>query len=322
MLAVDLSRGLVRDAYHRAADGNCVILRYGTESFIYLAEWLSSDAVFFSTAIVLDPRPPHGFEGIRTVEVRVAVILRPNLPQGRITRRMSVMDIDRLVGLSFGFPNDIRRMNSCHYSSWFWANRPKPSPSSQSIQALLDDSMPSEIMFQAVMTERGANKSDGTLIIACSLPWFDIVREIERDPLFLQHFAQHHREFEEFVAGAYKRAGFDEVTLTPASGDGGRDVIAVKHGFGSIRFLDQCKAYSPGHVVTHNDVRAMLGVLQTDRNASKAIITTTSDFAPGVLSSDEFTPFTPHRLELKSGPQLIEWLKEINNSNPADAAPK
>jgi HJR/Mrr/RecB family endonuclease len=33
---------------------------------------------------------------------------------------------------------------------------------------------------------------------------------------------------EELVAGAYKRAGFEEVTLTPRSGDHGRDVIATK----------------------------------------------------------------------------------------------
>ena len=36
-------------------------------------------------------------------------------------------------------------------------------------------------------------------------------------------------------------------------------MIAIKPGFLSLRVLDQCKAYSPGHVVTANDVRAMAG---------------------------------------------------------------
>ncbi|NQU23091.1 MAG: hypothetical protein HQ567_17575 [Candidatus Nealsonbacteria bacterium] len=49
----------------------------------------------------------------------------------------------------------------------------------------------------------------------------------------------------------------------------------------------------------------------TDPNASKALITTTSDFQPQILSGTEFSPFIPHRLELKNGPQLLKWLNEI-----------
>jgi restriction system protein len=40
---------------------------------------------------------------------------------------------------------------------------------------------------------------------------------------------------EEIVAGAFKRARYDEVTLPPRSGDFGRDVIAVKHGVGCVK---------------------------------------------------------------------------------------
>jgi len=36
------------------------------------------------------------------------------------------------------------------------------------------------------------------------------------------------------IAGVYKESGFDEVTLTPRSGDFGRDVIAIK------KKLDKC----------------------------------------------------------------------------------
>jgi restriction system protein len=99
--------------------------------------------------------------------------------------------------------------------------------------------------------------------------------------------------------------------LTPASGDKGRDVIATKRGICSLRVLDQAKAYAPRHLVRHNDVRAMLGVLSVDQNASKGLITTTSDFEPGILSSGEFASFIPYRLELKNGEQLLKWLAKI-----------
>jgi restriction system protein len=82
----------------------------------------------------------------------------------------------------------------------------------------------------------------------------------------------------------------------------------------TIRILDQAKAYKPGHLVTHDDVRAMLGTLATDSNASKGVITTTSDFQPGILSGDEFERFLPYRLELKNGQQLTQWLSSIKNS--------
>jgi restriction system protein len=125
------------------------------------------------------------------------------------------------------------------------------------------------------------------------------------------------RKFEEFIAGAYRQTGWDEVTLTPASGDKGRDVIATKNGLCSIRVLDQAKAYAPGHLVTHNDVRAMLGVLSADQNASKGIVTTTSDFEPRVWSGDEFSRFRPYRLELKNGQQLLKWLSDISKEQQA-----
>ena len=150
----------------------------------------------------------------------------------------------------------------------------------------------------------GDKTSEGQLVTDVALPWLQIVHEIERDPQFLYQFVNDPRKFEEFIAATYRKAGWTEVILTPRSSDGGRDVIAVKRGYGSIRFLEQCKAYRHGNLVTHNDVRAMLGVLQTDANASKGIITTTSDFQPGIHTGSEFKPFMPHRLELKNGQQL------------------
>jgi len=112
------------------------------------------------------------------------------------------------------------------------------------------------------------------------------------------------------VAGAYSKAGFEEVIVTPRSGDRGIDVIAVKHGIGTVRIIDQVKAYRPGHLVTADDVRALLGVLHAD-NASKGFLTTTSDFAPKLPEDILLKPYIPSRLELVNGEKLLARLKEL-----------
>jgi restriction system protein len=138
-----------------------------------------------------------------------------------------------------------------------------------------------------------------------------VIAKAISDPEFLYHFSKHHREFEIFVADCYKIAGWTEVELTPQRSDGGRDVIATRHDVGTIRILEQTKAYAPRTQVTHDDVRAMIGVLSIDRSASKGIITTTSDFQPTVLGSPEFAPYMSSRLELRNGAMLREWLETL-----------
>jgi restriction system protein len=108
----------------------------------------------------------------------------------------------------------------------------------------------------------------------------------------------------------YTRAGFEEVTLTPRSGDHGRDVIAIKKGVGFIRVIDQVKAFKPPHLVTANDVRALMGVLQTD-GASKGCLTMTSDFAPKLKTDPLIVPLIPSRLELVNGTALFARLEEL-----------
>ena len=169
-----------------------------------------------------------------------------------------------------------------------------------------------ELLLQTEILHRGDKTVEGVLVRAVAIPWLEIVQHLNRDASFLFQFVKNPRKFEEFIAASYERAGFDEIVLTPQRGDGGRDVIATKNGWGSVRFLEQTKAYSPGHLVTHDDVRAILGALSTDQKASKALITTTSDFQPGILKADsEFAAFVPHRLELKNGTKTLEWIRSI-----------
>lgn len=154
----------------------------------------------------------------------------------------------------------------------------------------------------------GESTSEGRLIESVAIPWFDIISLIKDDLSIAYQIPP--EKWEEIVAGAYKRAGFDEVILTPRSGDFGRDVIAIKKGIGYVRIIDQVKAYKPGHLVKANDVRALIGVLHGDE-ASKGFLTTTSDFAPKIKDDPLITPFIPARLELINGTSLFKRLEEL-----------
>jgi restriction system protein len=165
----------------------------------------------------------------------------------------------------------------------------------------------SSVLLQTLVIPAGRT-SEGQLIKAVALPWFDIVALLRHNPRAA--FEIPPEKWEEIVAGAYKKAGFDEVTLTPRSGDHGRDVIAVKRGLGSVRVIDQVKAYTPPHLVTADDVRALMGVLQGDQ-ASKGFLTTTSDFAPRLSEDPLIRPFIPSRLGLINGTDLTARLREL-----------
>ena len=122
-------------------------------------------------------------------------------------------------------------------------------------------------------------------------------------------------KWEEIIAGAYKKAGFDEVVLTPRSGDYGRDVIATKRGIGLVRVIDQVKAFTPPRLVTADDVRALYGVLELDGSA-KGFLSTTSDFAPRIKHDLLLQKVIPSRIELINGPELFARLEELAEGKP------
>ncbi len=155
----------------------------------------------------------------------------------------------------------------------------------------------------------GERSNDGSLVRGVAIPWYDILSRLRRNPQEAHEIDP--RMWEEIIAGAYHKAGFDEVILTPRSGDKGRDVIATKNGVGSIRIIDQVKAYKPGHIVTAEEVRALIGVMSMDLSASKAVMTTTSAFAPKLTDDQLIKPLIPHRLELKPRDILLPWLEEL-----------
>jgi restriction system protein len=166
------------------------------------------------------------------------------------------------------------------------------------------------VVLQALVT-RETQVEEGFLVRAIEPAWAQIAALIAADPDAL--FKLTPQQLEELVAASYDKAGFDEVVLTPRSGDFGRDVIAVRKGWGSVRIVDQVKCFKPGHLVTANDVRALLGVLHSDPNATKGIVTTSSQFAPRIEKDPLISPQVPFRLELVDGPALRERLKALQS---------
>lgn len=238
-------------------------------------------------------------------EVPVGGIYRDFDPQKQETRGPELIVLSKGTVNGIGFNviqrrldgTEIRDMHFSMRNPVLWIN---DAPLGEAISA-------ANLLMQAVVLP-GARIESGRIIEAVAIPWFEIIKLLKADPKAAYQIAP--RKWEEIIAGAYKRAGFEEVILTPSSGDYGRDIIAVKHGICSVRIIDQVKAYKPGHFVTANDVRALLGVVEADK-ASKGCLTTTSDFAPRLAEDILLKPYMPARIELVNGVQLLDRLDKL-----------
>jgi restriction system protein len=168
------------------------------------------------------------------------------------------------------------------------------------------------LLLQTVIVP-GAQTAEGRLIEAIPVPWFEIIAFLKTDPRIA--FQLSWEKWEEIIAGVYKKAGFDEVVLTPRSDDYGRDVIATKRGIGLVRVIDQVKAFTLPRLVTADDVRALYGVLELD-GAGKGFLSTTSDFAPRIKNDLLLQKVIPSRIELINGPELFARLEELAEGKP------
>ena len=63
------------------------------------------------------------------------------------------------------------------------------------------------LLLGTTLLDIGPETDQGVIVKAAALPWFEILREIEKNPEFLSEFVTSPRKFEEFIAGAYEQAG-------------------------------------------------------------------------------------------------------------------
>jgi len=115
------------------------------------------------------------------------------------------------------------------------------------------------------------------------------------------------REFEEFVAEILQGLGFESVTLTPPSGDGGRDIFATQRVNGISYLVNfECKRYAQNRKVGPRILRNLLGVCETPKTqANLGVLVTTSTFTSGakeLIVADT-------RLDGKDFDDLVAWVK-------------
>lgn len=117
------------------------------------------------------------------------------------------------------------------------------------------------------------------------------------------------RKFEELIAAILHDKGY-EVTLTPSTKDGGKDIIAVYNSpFGHQMFIVECKRYNPENKVGVELVRGLYGIKSAE-NYNQAIIATTSTFTKGAI---DFVKPLKFQLELKDFEDIKGWIKNYGN---------
>ena len=164
-------------------------------------------------------------------------------------------------------------------------------------------------LLLGILIELGPKSDEGDVVHMVAPAWLELVRLIQVNPNIMETMGP--RQFEELIAGGYKRAGFDSVILTPRSADHGVDVIAEKHGLGKLRIVDQVKRFTPGHRVTANDVRALGFVALVDSENTKGVVTTTSSFAPKIDHDRYLRKYLGDRIELVNGKSLLDRLVRL-----------
>jgi Predicted endonuclease distantly related to archaeal Holliday junction resolvase and Mrr-like restriction enzymes len=167
------------------------------------------------------------------------------------------------------------------------------------------------VVTAGILKPRGKVK-EGTLIQVVAPAWKSVTEILQFDCHALYRLSG--RQLEELIAAAYARVGFDRVILTPRSGDHGRDVIAEKDGIGAVRIVVQVKAYAAKNLVSADEVRSLIGVHVSEPAGTKAILTTTSDFAPRVRQAPNIAPLLGTSLQLINGSELVEKLVQTEYS--------
>jgi HJR/Mrr/RecB family endonuclease len=143
-----------------------------------------------------------------------------------------------------------------------------------------------------------------------------IFEKILKDPTLMREISS--RDFEYFVAEIVEKLGFSNVTVTPRSGDGGRDIIATKEvNEIPLLFSFECKQYSKKRKIQLETMRALLGtVVHTNSKANIGVLVTTSSFTKGVR--DFIT--SEAMIDGKDFHDLVQWIKEVSSNKSVNKA--
>lgn len=175
-------------------------------------------------------------------------------------------------------------------------------------ERILTLNYPNPSSIDAIDPEELAINEDekSSLIIVDRLP-LRLLSEILRNPAEVRNITP--RQFEEFIAKLLSELGFNDVILTPRSGDGGKDVIASHSVQGiPITFYFECKKYAEGNKIQLDTMRSLLGTVAHDSSkVNKGILVTTSTFTKGCK---KFI-LAESRVDGKDYDGVLGWVDEI-----------
>lgn len=135
----------------------------------------------------------------------------------------------------------------------------------------------------------------------------ELIIRLSQNPELLYELSP--RKFEEVIAEILHRKGY-EVSITPLSKDGGKDIcVASRNTLGSFLYIVQCKKYAPNRPVGVELVRELYGIVQVEK-ATAGIIATTSYFTKG---AKDLRDKLLYQISLKDYIGVQEWLKSVQS---------
>lgn len=144
-----------------------------------------------------------------------------------------------------------------------------------------------------------------TIVIDVTNTNREIIKFLKRNPELIRTLSP--REFEEMIAELLLKQGY-EVTLTPATKDGGFDMYAAKQeALGTFLYLVECKHYTPPNKVGVEIVRSLYGVVQQEK-ATAGVVVTSSSFTSG---AKDFQRKAKHHMHLHDYIEIQRWLKIV-----------
>jgi len=137
-----------------------------------------------------------------------------------------------------------------------------------------------------------------------------LYQKVLNDPELMRHISP--RDFEQFVAEIIDKLGFENVLVTPESGDVGRDIIAT-HTVNEIPlvFAFECKRYAESRKIGPSTMRSLLGtVTGTETKVNVGVLVTTSSFTKGSKSLIA----AETALDGKDFQDLVSWISQVKAS--------
>jgi restriction endonuclease Mrr len=213
----------------------------------------------------------------------VAVLMAEG--QQALTEIVVWQEVDRIIAKRLRLPS---------YASW------------RNVNGLSERRTPTVLDSSGVPIDSSSMQPELKLVVNNATSF--LLESLSRHPTDV--FGLSARQFELLIADLLARDGF-EVEVTPATRDGGKDVIAtLRTAAGSFVVFVECKRYAADRPVGVTVARELIGVVHHER-ATSGLLVTTSSFTKPVL---ELRRSIPHRLDLKAYSDLVSWLRRQRNS--------